>query len=41
MVHFTPNTSSLKHLKCSHGFYLRVKENGVEGSLDENDIYSE
>lgn len=41
MVHFTPNTSSPKHLKCSHGFYLRVTENGVEGSRNENDIYSE
>lgn len=36
-----PSYSLEKRVKCRHGYYLKVTENGVEGSRDENDLYSE
>ncbi|KAL9961483.1 hypothetical protein ACROYT_G030430 [Oculina patagonica] len=35
-----PSYSLEKRVKCRHGYYLKVTENGVEGSRDENDLYT-
>ena len=41
MAGLTPESPHLVRLNCRHDCYLRVTENGVEGTKDENDDYSE